>query len=346
MNLPKLKDIDVSNKKVLVRLDLDVDSKENIRLTSSKETLEYLISKGAKVIIIGHRGRPEGKVDNKYSLLEVSNYLGEIIGKKIKFVYDIAGAEAKTEADKLESGEVMMLENLRFDKREEENNEEFAKSLAALADVYIDEAFGVSHRKHASIVGVANFISQKAIGFRFEKELENLNKIIEGPERPLTIVVSGIKKDKLDMIDPLSKLADKTLVGGRLPDFLGDEALVSVRLRAENEKVIIGNLVMDKEDITLNTIERFEKEILKSKTVVLAGVLGKYEDQGHRQGTERVFKTVANCMAFKVAGGGDTIAAIEQLKLSDKFDWISVGGGAMMEYLINKTLPGIEALQS
>ena len=345
MNLPKLTDIDVAGKKVLVRLDLDTDHKDSIRLTSSKETIDYLVSKKAKVIIIGHRGRPEGKIDNSLSLEPVSKFLSEIVGREIKFVFDIAGEEARVESNSLQEGEIAMLENLRFDSREESNDENFAKSLASLADIYVNEAFGVSHRKHSSIVGLPNLLPH-AMGFRFEKEIENLNKVINSPERPLTILISGVKKDKLDMIKPLSELADKVLVGGRLPEFLGDEALVSVRLRGEDEKIIVGNLNMDKEDITLNTIDRFEKEILKSRTVVLAGVLGKYEDEGHRQGTERVFKSVANSQSFKIAGGGDTIKAINDMGLVDKFDWISVGGGAMIEYLIKKTLPGIEAISN
>ena len=171
-----------------------------------------------------------------------------------------------------------------------------------------------------------------------------MSKVIENPKRPLLIIISGIKKDKLEMIEPLSVLADKVLVGGRLPEFLGDAALESVRLQGDGKKVVVGNLNMDKEDITLNTIERFEKEILKAKTIVLAGVLGKYEDGGHKQGTEKVFRAVSESPAFKVAGGGDTLNVISQMNLGDKFNWISVGGGAMIEFITKKTLPGIEAL--
>ena len=166
----------------------------------------------------------------------------------------------------------------------------------------------------------------------------------EEPKRPLLVFLSGVKKDKLEMVEPLSKIADKVLVGGRLPDYMGDDALESVRLQGDDAKIIVGNLNLDKEDITLNTIDRFSKEALKAGTIVLAGVFGKYEDEGHRQGTEKVFAAIANSQAFKVVGGGDSLNAIKMFSLENKFNWISVGGGAMISFLINKTLPGIEAL--
>ena len=318
MDLPLLTNLDVLGKRVLLRLDLDTDPDPNdLRIKASEETLNYLKEKGAEIIILGHRGRPNGKVDESLSL------------KPFQVLFEKWGAKVE--------------ENLRFDPGEESNDPEFAKKLATLGDCYVNEAFASSHREHASIVGLPKLLPA-AVGFHFAKEIENLSKIIEDPKRPLIILISGIKKDKLDMVEPLSHLADKVLVGGRLPEFLGDEALVSVRLRGEDEKIIVGNLNMDKEDITLNTIDRFEKEINKAGTVVLAGVLGKYEDEGHRQGTERIFKSIATSSAFKIAGGGDTELAIRQLSLVDKFDWISVGGGAMLEFLTKKTLPGIEAL--
>ncbi|MCX6705309.1 MAG: phosphoglycerate kinase, partial [Candidatus Woesebacteria bacterium] len=200
-------------------------------------------------------------------------------------------------------------------------------------------------RESASIVGLPKLLPH-AVGFRFAKEVENLSKVFENPAHPLLFIVGGSKKDKLDYIKSLESLSDKILVGGRLPEYYGDLALESVRNRGEQDKLIIANLVQDKEDITLNSIERFEKEIEKAKTIVLAGPMGKYEEEGHRQGTERVFKAVAGSSTFKVAGGGDTERAISELAISDKFDWISVGGGAMLEFLAKRTLPGIEALES
>ncbi|MEK7470565.1 MAG: phosphoglycerate kinase [Patescibacteria group bacterium] len=318
MDLPKLTSLDVAGKKVLLRLDLDTNpNPDDLRIKSSFETLDYLKEKGAEIIILAHKGRPDGKVNESLSL------------KPFQPIFNKWGA--------------IVHENLRFEKGEESNDPEYAKKLASLGDIYVNEAFGSSHRNHASIAGLPKLLPH-AIGFRFEKEVENLSKVIENPKRPLLIIISGIKKDKLEMIEPLSVLADKVLVGGRLPEFLGDAALESVRLQGDGKKVIVGNLNMDKEDITLNTIERFEKEILKAKTIVLAGVLGKYEDGGHKQGTEKVFRAVSESPAFKVAGGGDTLNVISQMNLGDKFNWISVGGGAMIEFITKKTLPGIEAL--
>jgi len=317
--LPNVTDLNVAGKKVLLRLDLDTDSDPNdLRIKASEETLNYLKDKGSKIIIIAHKGRPDGKIEDGLSL------------KSFQPIFDKWGATVE--------------ENLRFDPGEEGNDPEFAKKLASLGDVYVNEAFASSHREHASIIGVPKLLPHAA-GFRFEKEIENLSKVFDEPKHPVIFLLSGVKEDKLSYLEGIKKIADKVLIGGRLPDFLGDEKLVSVRSRGEDEQVIIGNLTMDKEDITLNTIDRFIEEIKKAKTIVVSGPLGKYEDEGHRQGTERVFKAVAASGAFKVAGGGDTEKAISLLAISDKFSWISVGGGAMLEFLTKRTLPGIEALK-
>ncbi|MDP3917999.1 MAG: phosphoglycerate kinase [Candidatus Woesebacteria bacterium] len=314
INLPKLTDLDVSNKKVLLRLDLDTNPDPNdLRIKSSYETLDYLKGKASEIIILAHRGRPNGKIVDDLSL------------KSFQPIFDKWGAT--------------VYENLRFDDGEEKNDLEFAKKLASLGDVYINDAFASSHRNHASIVSLPKLLPY-AVGFRFEKEVGNLSKVFN-PVRPLVILISGVKKDKVNMIEPLSNLADKVLVGGRLPDFLGDN---TVSVRSQNGKIIVGNLTMDKEDITVNTIEKFKEEIKKAKTIVLAGVLGKYEDEGHSQGTKEIFTAVANSNSFKIVGGGDSLTAIERYNLTEKFDWISVGGGAMLDFLVKKTLPGIEAL--
>jgi len=316
MELPKITDLDVSEKRVLVRLDLDTRPDENdARIKASVETLDYLKSKNAKIIIIAHNGRPEGKENESLSL------------KPFEPIFFKWGAEIK--------------ENLRFNPGEESNDEAYAKEIASWGDIYINEAFASSHREHASIVGVPKLLPHAA-GFRFEKEIENLSKVLENPKHPLVFLISGLKEDKLQYVKAFEIFADKILVGGRLPEFLGDKALESVR--TQNGKTIVGNLIMDKEDITLNTIEVFEKQIATAGTVVISGPLGKFEDEGHRMGTEKIYKAVAESSAFKIAGGGDTESAISLLSLTDKFDWISVGGGAMLEFLSKKTLPGIDAL--
>jgi len=342
-NLPKISDVDVENKKVIVRGDLDISvfSEKDIRLQRLVSTLKYLIGKKAKVVLIGHLGRPEGKVTNEFSLKPVVDVLEKMMGININFVYDIAGEEAKEESGKLKSGEIMMLENLRFDSREESNDDSFAKSLSGLGEIYVNEAFSVCHREHGSIVGIPKYLPSYA-GLNLINEIENLSKVFE-PERPLVILISGAKKDKLDFIEPLSNLADKILVGGRLPEFLGDN---TESVRTQNGKVIIGNLSMDKEDITLNTIDRFKEEIAKAKTIVIAGALGKYEDGGHSQGTKDIFDAVSKSNSFKIKGGGDSLTAAAKYGILDKFDWISVGGGAMLDFLKDRSLVGIDALHN
>ncbi|OGM27985.1 hypothetical protein A3D00_04555 [Candidatus Woesebacteria bacterium RIFCSPHIGHO2_02_FULL_38_9] len=318
MNLPKVSDLDlpagkagVSGKRVIVRLDLNASPDLNdLRIRSSEETLNYLKSKNAKITIIAHKGRPNGVQDNNLSL------------KPFQKIFDRWGAKVE--------------ENLRFDPREEENDPKFAEELSKLGDFYVNEAFGASHREHASIVGIPRFLPHAA-GFRFIEEVENLSKVLENPQKPVVVIISGIKEDKVEMAKELAQKFDRILVGGKLPVYFGNS-------NPNPEKMIIGNLSGDGEDITLDTIEKFKEEISKAGTIVLAGVPGKYEDPGHKQGTKEVFEAVANSKIFKVAGGGDTEAAISMLNLTDKFDWISVGGGAMLEFLAKRTLPGIKAL--
>ncbi len=306
-------DLDLNGKRVLLRLDLDTDCDPNdLRVKSSFETLDYLKDKASEIIILAHRGRPDGKHPEELSL------------KPFQPIFEKWGARVE--------------ENLRFGKGEEENNPEFAKKIATLGDVFINDAFASSHRNHASIVGIPKLMPS-AFGFRFLKEIENLG---EEFIKPVVVVISGIKKDKVEMAKKLANIYDKVLVGGRLPEYFGDEGLESVR--NQNEKLIIGNLTQDKEDITLNTIEKFKSELSKAGTVILAGALGKYEDEGHSQGTNEIFEYISKLSAFKIAGGGDTETAIAALSLSNGFNWISVGGGAMLEFLSNKTLPAIEAL--
>lgn len=316
MNLPKITDLNLTGKKVLVRLDLDIKefSENDLRLKASNKTLDYLHGKASEIVIIAHRGRPEGKFNENLSLKIFQPY------------FDKWGARVE--------------ENLRFNVGEEKNDPEFAKKLATLGDIYINDAFASSHRNHASIVGVPKLLPS-AFGFRFLQEVENLAKEFT---KPVVIVISGIKKDKVEMAKKLSNIYDKVLIGGRLPEYFGDEALESVR--NQNSNLIIGNLTQDKEDITLNTITKFKEELSKAGTVILAGALGKYEDEGHSQGTKEIFNYISKLASFKIAGGGDTETCLQQFGLTDKFDWISVGGGAMVEFLINKTLPAIEAIKN
>ena len=314
MTPPKLTDANVKDKRVIVRADLDFDPTDlnNLRLTSLTPTLDYLKQENCVITIIGHRGRPEGKVDETLSLKPFESYFAKW-GAKV-------------------------LENLRFNPGEESNSEEFAGQLAEGQDFFINEAFAVSHREHASIVGLPKLLPHAA-GLRFAEEVKNLSTVFENPTRPVVMIISGVKDDKLSYMDDFLKFADQILIGGRLPDYIHDTSPLR-----KDPKVIVADLIGDKEDITIHSIEKFVPIIEKAATVVVSGPTGKFEEEGHRLGTQRIFEAVANSRAFKIAGGGDTENAIALLNLKDKFNWISVGGGAMLEFLAKGTLPGIEAL--
>ncbi len=323
MNIPSLKDsnFDFNGKRVLVRLDLDIPEEDISRLEASLPTLNLLLEKNCLITVIGHKGRPKGKKDPSLSVLPFKDKIEKLLNVKDK---------------------IKILENLRFNEGEEKNDPEFAKSLAQNQDFFVNEAFAVSHREHASIVEIPKFLPHAA-GLRFSQEVKNLTKVFDSqvgkPNQPVVAIISGVKDDKLKYIEEFLKFADKILIGGRLPDYIHDASPLH-----KNPKVLVGGLIADKEDISLHTIENFENEIAKAKTIVLSGPLGKFEEEGHSQGTQRIFKAIAKSDAYKVAGGGDTQKAINLLHLKDKFDWISVGGGAMLEFLSYHTLPGIKAL--
>ena len=324
MVLPKLQDLDINGKKVLVRADLDFDpaDTENLRLKTLIPTLDFIKEKGGSIILLGHRGRPADAQDLRQSNPEEFDKKFSLV--PFAKVFESWGAE--------------VLENLRFDPGEEANDDNFAKKIAGRGDCFVNEAFGVSHREHASIVGIPKYLPHAA-GLHLEQEVENLSRVVVNPKHPVVFIISGLKDDKLANIPDFKKLSDKILIGGRMPDYIHDTSALR-----KDEKVVVGGLLSDKEDITMNTIERFERELTGAGTVVVSGPLGKYEEEGHRQGTARVLTKVANSDAFKVIGGGDTISAIDLLGLADKFDWISTGGGAMLAFLAKGTLPGIEAL--
>lgn len=339
MNLPRLTDTDVTEKRVLVRSDVDVslhEEDDEFRLKTITSTIKHLSDNKAKTIIIGHKGRPEGKVEKDLTLKPVSESLGKILDKKVEFIPAVFGKDTKDKIDAMEEGEIVMLENLRFDSGEEKNNKDFAERLAQLGDLYVNEAFGASHRRHASIVSLPNLLTHR-IGFHFEKEIENLSKVFESPKGPVIVVIGGVKKDKLNYLEDFKKFADKILVGGRLPGYL-DEGY-------KDEKVLVAKLNPGKEDLTINSIEKFEEEIKEAGTVVIAGPMGKYEEEGHDLATRRIFEAIITSSSFKVIGGGDTHAAMTKLGIAEnKFDWVSSGGGAMLEFLAKETLPGLEAL--
>lgn len=324
MNLKSLKDIDVTKKKVLVRADLDVG--RNLggieRLHIFLSTLDYLAKKKSEIILMGHRGRPGGKEDESLSMEPVADELEKILKEDW-------GEERVSELD------MHVMENLRFNPGEEANDEHYAEHLAEEGEIYVNEAFATSHRKHASIIGVPKYLPG-VCGLRFYEEVKVLSKVRENPKRPVVMLVSGIKEDKLNYIEDFKQFSDRILIGGKLPEYLGKTG--------EDEKLFVSALTKDKEDIDTESIKKYEEEIANAGTVVVSGPVGKFENDGHRHGTEQVLSAVVKSKAFKLAGGGHTRNAISVLGLEGKFDWISAGGGSMLEFLAKGTLPGIEAL--
>lgn len=330
-----------SGKRVMVRGDLDVTVEEqgvvnDTRLTHVVALLKRLKENNpTKLIIIGHQGRPEGQ-DPELSLEPLVSYFSRELEASVSFVpfcgiHELAGHITGS------PDQIVLVENLRFWSEEEANDEAFAHVLKNSSDVYVNEAFASSHREHASVSATPKLFGQDAYaGLRFSEEVSHLSGVRENPTRPSVAIISGLKEDKLQYVGPFKSFCDKVLIGGRLPEYLGDTE--------PDAKTVVARLNPDKEDITIHSIELFEEEVKKAKTIIVSGPIGKYEEEGHRLGTQRVFRAVASSDAFKLAGGGDTEQALTSLGFSADFDWVSIGGGAMLEYLAKGTLPGIEAL--
>lgn len=334
-SLKSILDQNVDGKRVIVRLDLDVDD-DLTRIKAASETLQYLGVHAQQVIMIGHKGRPEGAIVEAESLKSLIPSLEEVVGSSVSFVPYHPFEQFDQVKELIQSsGKFVLLENLRFWAQEEANDPFFALKLASFGNYYVNEAFAVSHRAHASIVSLPKVLQHSA-GARFIAECEALRMVRESTKRPRVVVMSGLKKDKLDYLKALCVFADTVLVAGKLPAYLQDGFF--------DPKVVIARLIPDQEDITIRSMEDFEKIISKAGTIFLAGPVGKYEDEGHLQGTQRVFTAVANSEAYKVAGGGDTLAALKKFGLEKSFDWISIGGGASLEYVAKGMLEGIEAL--
>ncbi len=333
MKIPTIDTLGVAGKLVFVRLDLDVPFDgdkvvDDARIRAAIPTIKKLLEmKAAKIILGGHIGRfEEGKTAISTFLL--APILTELIEKEVSYCSGITECQNS-------NAKLFLLPNLRASSHEEDNDSEFAKQLSTIADFYVNEAFAVSHRAHASIVLLPKLLPHAA-GLRFAQEVKELEQVLQNPKRPVIVTISGVKEDKLAYLEPFKKFADKILIAGRLPIYLEDYA---------DPKVEVAKLIPDKEDITIHSMELFEQAVVNAGTIVVSGPMGKFEEIGHRQGTERVLKSIAATNAFKVAGGGDTINAIHLLNLDQSFNWLSVGGGAMLDFLANGTLPGIEALQ-
>lgn len=391
MNKKTIEDIEVSGKKVIVRVDFNVplDADKNItddkRIVGALPTIKYLVDKGAKVILVSHLGRPKEGFEEKYSMKPTAVRLSQLLGKEVIIASDVIGEDAKAKAAALKDGEVLMLENVRFHKEETKNNPEFAKELASLAEIFVNDAFGTAHRAHASTAGLADYLPA-VCGFLIKKEIEFMGKALANPARPFVAILGGAKvSDKIAVIENLIDKVDTLIVGGGMAyTFLkakgyhiGNsiceddkiELAKSLMEKAENKGVNlmlpIGSMVAqefknDTEikyvpsdampdgwmgmDIGSLTIEKFAKEIKKAKTVIWNGPMGVFEFPNFATGTKEIAKAVAESGSLSIVGGGDSAAAVEQLGFADKITHISTGGGASLEFLEGKVLPGIDVL--
>ena len=394
MNKKTVRDIDVTGKKVLVRCDFNVPlDKETGKITDNRRiraaipTIEYLIDHNAKVILCSHLGRPKGEFNLKYSLKPVAEELSKLLGKEVKLAKDVIGEDAEKLTSEIKEGEVVLLENVRFHKEEEENDPEFAKKLASFAEIYVNDAFGTAPRAHASTAGVADYLPAVS-GFLIEKELEFLGNALDNPERPFVAILGGAKvSDKIGVIENLLDKVDTLIIGGGMAyTFYKAQGHSIGTSICEEDKIDLANDILNKAkeknveillpidnhvsaeysneaedkyidsveipegfmglDIGPKTIELFKNAIKNAKTVVWNGPLGVTEFSKFEEGTKAIAEALAETEAVTVIGGGDSAAAVEKFGLADKMTHISTGGGASLEFLEGKVLPGIACLNN
>lgn len=346
-----IKDFDLKGKRVLMRVDfnLPLDEKGNIlddfRLKETIPTIEFALKKRAKLILATHLGRPQGKVISKLKLDKIQERLTEYLDLSVVKTPVCIGKEVERWTHQMAEGEVLLLENLRFYKEEEENDLNFAKKLAKLGDLFINEAFSSSHRGHASLVSIPKFLPS-GIGLLFEKELKNLDKIIKNPQRPLVAIVGGKKvKDKAPLIEKLSQIGDFILIGWLIKNEIEKE-----KLKFSHPQKIISPKDGETEkgkylDIGKRTISEFEKIIKKAKTIFWNGPLGKIEEKKFQKGSLKIAKAIEKSKAFSVVGGGETVEFLNSLNLLSSFSHVSTGGGAMLFYLARDNLPALSAIE-
>jgi len=339
-----LRDFNLKGKRVLVRCDFNVplssegEILDDFRIRETLPTIKYLIKKGAKIILMSHFG----KFEDKLSLNPIALRLEKLLERKVKFLNDCIGREVEEEIEKMKGKEIVLLENLRFYKEEEGNDENFAKKLSKLGDIFVNDAFGVSHRAHASIVGIPKFLPSGA-GFLLEKEIESLKNLIENPKKPLIGIVGGKKvEDKVKAIDKISEIGELILLNGLMAKEI-KEKKISLKHR---EKILTPLDSIDDKDIGPKTITLFKEKIKVAKTIFWNGPLGMIEKEEFQNGTKEIAKAIIESGAFSVIGGGETVEFINQLKLASKFNHVSTGGGAMLEFLSGEKLPGIEILEA
>lgn len=380
-----IKDFDLNNKKVIIRVDFNVPIKDGIitddtRIKESLKTIKYAIDNNAKVILMSHLGRIKEENDKlKNTLKPVSIRLSELLNKEVTFVPNTRGEELENAINNLNNGDVLLMENTRFedleDKKESINNEELGKYWASLGDIYINDAFGTAHRAHASNVGIASNLPS-GIGFLIQKELDNLLPAINNPSRPFTVILGGAKvSDKIGVIENIVKKADYILIGGGMAfTFLKAEGIeigsslldsesidFCKKILKENENKIILpiDVVTDQKecfitDITMEergldigskTVKLFKQYLDNSKTIIWNGPVGMFEEEKYSNGTKGICEILKNVDAIKIAGGGDTASAVKNFGYEDAFTHISTGGGASLELLEGKVLPGIDVIK-
>ena len=392
MSKKTVRDIDLKGKKVFVRCDFNVPMDENQNITDNRRivaalpTIKYLIEQNCKIILASHLGRPKGEVKPEFSSAPVAKELSKQLGQEVLMAKDVIGESAKSLAENLQEGQVMLLENVRFHREETDNNPEFAKELASMAEVFVNDAFGTAHRAHASTEGISHYLPSVS-GFLIEKELKFLGDALNNPERPFVAILGGAKvSDKIGVIDSLLEKVDTLMIGGGMaytffkaqgyevgnslcePDKC--ELALNLMKKAE-EKGVKFLLPIDTKvgkefkpdtesktvawteipegwegfDIGEKTIEMFKNELKTAKTVVWNGPLGLFEFDQFAIGTNAIAHALAELDATTIIGGGDSAAAVEKAGLADKMTHISTGGGASLEFLEGKKLPGIECLQ-
>lgn len=390
LNKKTVEDIEVSGKRVLVRCDFNVKMENGVitsdkRIVASLPTIKYLIEKGAKVILCSHLGRPKGQVNPEFSMAPVAECLSKYLGQEVKLAKDVVGESAQSLAASLKDGEVMLLENVRFEPGETKNDPELSKKFAALADVYVNDAFGSAHRAHSSTAGVADYLPS-AVGYLIQKEIKFIGGALENPVRPLVAILGGAKvSDKIGVITNLIEKCDTVIIGGGMAYtfFAAQGYSIGTSLldadNIENAKAMIAkakakgvnfllpvdNVIADKyaEDAQYMTIysdsipdgwmgldigpvtsELYAKSIKNAGTVIWNGPMGVSEWEHFANGTISVAKGIADSNAISIIGGGDSAAAVKKLGFADKMSHISTGGGASLEYLEGKELPGIACI--
>lgn len=391
MNKKTIEDVQVSGKRVLVRCDFNVPQDENGNITDDRRivaalpTIQYLMKNGAKVVLCSHLGRPKNGFEEKFSLAPVAKRLSKLLDKQVVLAKDVVEDSAKSSVAQMKDGDVVLLENVRFHKEEEKNDPEFAKQLAGLADIYVNDAFGTAHRAHASTAGVADYLPAVA-GYLIQREIEFLGKALSSPDKPFVAILGGAKvSDKIGVIENLLSKVDTLIVGGGMAYtflkaqgynvgtsiceydkldlasnlmekakqkgvkfFLPVETVVGKEFKADAEKKTVPSSEIPEGwmglDIGPASVEKFAEEIRKAKTVIWNGPMGVFEFPAFAVGTKAIATALAESNAVSIIGGGDSAAAVEQMGLADKMTHISTGGGASLEFLEGKELPGIVCL--